>query len=1693
TLAGGIARTLIYTATVDRGAVGGTRLTNQAELVGSTLDNAVNDPSVERVLTTAASDTVTVVGATIAKTVAPAARTIGQTATFTATVTIPAKVTFYNLAVIDRLPAGFDRTTLTTDTVECVNADASTCDLNAEELVPEAQLDGSTLLGWNLGNATAATQARTVRITYSVAVKDLAGVTRGNALSNAAYAKWDSVAGPAPTSPSYSFTQGTPQPAVATVIVEEPLLAVDKTVSDTTPEPGQQFTYTIKVTNSNAANVSTAYNTLVTDTVPVGVVVKTPLPAGAILTGAGVNGGGTITWTVSGTILTGANKTLSYNAVLAPSASLTTAALTNTADITGYRSLPGSGRLYDGPSDPATVRPAFPVLTVTKTTPAGPVAYLGEDFLWRIEVKNTGGGRALSVDVSDALPPNWQYVIGTASVTVGSSATVATEPAIGIAGAVQTLSFNDIGDLGVGDTAVILLRARPLPAAATTPGVGASIKHTNTVVATATDATGAPGNAVGPYRGSGSADARIDSADVVMTKTHATPVIAGAGLSWRLTVSNSGPDQAVGPFTVADTVPTGAELVSATGTGWSCDINGRQVSCTRINGADTLNSGSSFPVITVVQRVPADTASGTTFANEATVDARTFDPNVPNNTDPDTAVVTTAADLAITKRLVGPMVAGREATYTLDVINRGPSVAQGTITVADAVPAGATFVSASGSGWNCALASGTITCQRAANLGVQVSAPQITVIVDVDQGRTSAVTNTATVSGPTTDPDPSNNSSTVEKVPDTSADLVMQKSSTAPVVAGSTGVYRLRVRNLGPSAAQAVTVVDPLPTGLTYQSFSSVTGSWSCSASGQSVTCSLSGAQDAGTTTEVDITVQASSGLSGDVTNTATVNSTTPDPDPSSNTDSDTSPPVTSADLSITKSHTAAAIAGSNLAFTLTVSNNGPSDSQGPITVTDVLPAQMSFVSASGTGWSCSHSSGTITCTRAATLVASADAPAITVVALIDPDAGPAQLANTAVVDPGPTEDPDLFNNTSTDEVEVRDSANVVLAKTVTGANPVTAGSSTLFAITVTNEGPSTADDVVVVDSLPAGFESASVSGSGWSCEPVVDLQISCRRDALAPGVAPALTVVAKVSPGTNDAAVLTNTASVTTATPGDDPADNEDSASVTVRTRADLVLTKTADAPRTEAGGSASFTIAVTNDGPSDTAGDIVVTDSLPPGLRYSDVTGPWDCVPGAVSPSGQQVVCTLANNAGIPAGGAAPDLTLLVEVDGATDPGDYTNTAEADSPTVDPDPSNNSDDADITVERVVDLSITKTHDPEPVIGQPVTFTMVVTNKGPSQARSVVSSDVLPAGLEPVSADGADDGWTCAVDGQRVSCALENPLEAGSSATYTVTATVLPSAYPQVTNTATTSSDIDDEDPSDNSAADRLIVPPLVDLSITKSHSGSFTVGSTGTYTLTVRNSGPTNDPGPITVTDDLPAGLSFVSASGTGWSCSRVGSTVTCIRAQGLAVDASSRISLKVAVGTAAEPGVTNTAVVSTPSAETDTQNNADDDPTEVLAAARLSVIKDLVGVKGREATYRITVTNKGPSTTTTPIVVTDSLPAGLSYVSASGEAWACAHRAPVVTCTYIDPMIKGLSASFTVVTTVAQSATGQIRNIAVATGGSPSSGTSTGSADLLLPTGSGTAKTGAAVAALLLAALAMLAAGAGLVRASRRKPNP
>ncbi len=167
--------------------------------------------------------------------------------------------------------------------------------------------------------------------------------------------------------------------------------------------------------------------------------------------------------------------------------------------------------------------------------------------------------------------------------------------------------------------------------------------------------------------------------------------------------------------------------------------------------------------------------------------------------------------------------------------------------------------------------------------------------------------------------------------------------------------------------------------------------------------------------------------------------------------------------------------------------------------------------------------------------------------------------------------------------------------------------------------------------------------------------------------------------------------------------------------------------------------------------------------------------------------------------------------------------------------------------------------------------------------------------------------------------------------------------------------------------------------------------VGGLGSllYTINVNNAGPSSASG-LSVVHTLPAGVTFSSATGTGWTCSAP-STVNCDLASLASGTAAAPLSVEVAVGPAGATltsGVTVSSSLSDPNASNDTASAST--TVNGVSQADLSsslTIDSATAVWGRPVTYTITVTDSGPDAVT-GATVSDSFPAGLLDVS-----WTCA----------------------------------------------------------------------------------------------------
>ena len=214
--------------------------------------------------------------------------------------------------------------------------------------------------------------------------------------------------------------------------------------------------------------------------------------------------------------------------------------------------------------------------------------------------------------------------------------------------------------------------------------------------------------------------------------------------------------------------------------------------------------------------------------------------------------------------------------------------------------------------------------------------------------------------------------------------------------------------------------------------------------------------------------------------------------------------------------------------------------------------------------------------------------------------------------------------------------------------------------------------------------------------------------------------------------------------------------------------------------------------------------------------------------------------------------------------------------------------------------------------------------------------TDVVPAGLTPISPIGTANGWSCAISGQTLTCTRSDALAAAASyPAIALSVNVANNAPASVINTASVSGG-GELNTANNAASDPTPITQVADLMISKTHTGDFAAGDVGrTYTITVSNTGSGPTAGSVTVIDSVPAGLTPTAPNVVvaGWSCSIFGQTVVCTRSDVLAAGSSyPPITLTVNVANNAAASVINRVSVSG-GGEINTANNTASDPTTVI----------------------------------------------------------------------------------------------------------------------------------------------------------------
>lgn len=839
---------------------------------------------------------------------------------------------------------------------------------------------------------------------------------------------------------------------------------------------------------------------------------------------------------------------------------------------------------------------------------------------------------------------------------------------------------------------------------------------------------------------------------------------------------------------------------------------------------------------------------------------------------------------------------------------------------------------------------------------------------------------------------PSQGAASLFQLATTDTNLVVSKSAYPSIAhVGDTVTFTVFVGNAGPSLAPAVTAYDSLPSGITLVSaipsqgsYNSNTGVWDI------------GILAAGASASLTITATVNIGQENKtITNTVSAfDAYAGDPYTNNNTASASVVIRPYADLAIAKSvDNLTPIDGSVVTFSIGVTNNGAA-SVAQASVLDILPAGLTYISSAASQGSYDNSIGIWSIGN----LAVGQSETLMIAVQVGPNA-PRVIVNTAQVFDAYTDDPYSLNNSAQATIIVTPVADLSITKTVNNMYPAVEENVT-YTITVTNSGPDNVSAAQVVDLLPTGLFFVSSSASQGSYDPITGLWTIGNINV---GGSATLSIIALVDISLAGQTVV-NTATVSDPYVSDVyQVHNAASATIFVKPLADLSITKLVDNTNPAVGEVVTYTIIVTNAGP-DTAFDISVVDQLPAGVSYV-ASAPSQ---GTYNPStGIWGVGALAN-------GASATLLLSASINFSAAGQTIVNTATVlDAYTPDIYSGGNTAQASLTVKQDAELVITKqVSEPRPIVGQVITYTVTVTNRGPNTALSVIVNDLLPVGLAYVSSS-PSQGTYDQLTGEWTVGSISN----GASATMLLFAQVAAGTESQtITNTATVfDAYVGDIYSGNNSASASITVIPATNLSITKTVDyPNPKVGDMITFSLHVANLGPTVALD-VMVSDVLPTGLSYLSSTASQGSYSVLDGTWTIGT---LAASSTATLQIVASVDlSAAGQTITNTATVFDPyTGDPYRENNTASATLVVQANANLVVTKAASPqspISDQPFSYTITVTNYGPNTAPA-VQVYDVIPVLLTYLSSSASQGSYDYASGLWS---VGTLVNGASATLTI----------------------------------------------------------------------------
>ncbi len=1298
-------------------------------------------------------------------------------------------------------------------------------------------------------------------------------------------------------------------------------LGVRMSVDDTVPLENQTVSYRITLTNGGPVE---ATGVQVTDLVPAGLTFLSATPS------QGTYDDQTGIWTV-GAMAWAARETL----VLA----LTTDVASGGATILNTATASATQLDSDATNDSDTVSIVVDDkvdIAVAKTVDNDRPKE-GEQVVFSIGVRNIDpSAQATNVSLTDVLPSGLTYVSD--NPTQGSYASGTGIWTIGTLDSdqVETLQLTASVDLGtVGNTI---------------------INTTSNLQVDQLDRNGA--NNTGTQ-----ALLVVDDIDFSLTKIvdDATPVEQGT-VVYTLTITNTSATLLGSSIQVTDLLPAGVTFVNGS------PSQGQYIFQTGVWNVGMLAAlGNATLDITAT----ADEGTGgSAIVNSASITGSDQpDPNATNDSDSAQIDVDPDADLALTVVVDDATPLEQDqVVYTLTISNPVGGAQATSVVVTDLLPAGVTYVSDVPSQGSYVDGTGVWTV-GALNAGSNATLA-ITASVDVGTGGQAIVNSGSITAADQPDPNGTNDSDTAQIDVDDNADLSVTKTvdddkpkETEQVV------FTITVANAsGGAQASNVSLTDLLPTGLTYFSDNPSQGSYVPGTGAWTV-----GTIDTGSNATLDITATVDVATIGQtIVNTANglaLDQT--DPNATNDSDSASLLVVDDIDLSIVVvADDVTPTEQSSVVYTITVTNTHATASATNVTVSDLLPAGVTYVSDVPSQGSYVDGTGVWT---VGTIAGLADAT-LDITVSVDVATGGTSIIDSASITGLDQPDPNATNDSDSVQIDVENDADLSVTKVVDDATP-TEQQTIVYTITVASPvGAAQATNVSLTDLLPSGVTYVSDNPSQGTYVPGTGVWTIGTVDASSNET---LEITATVDVATGGDAIV-NTANGLTLDQDDPAAGNDsDTAQIDVENDADLSVTKVVDDAVPAEQGTVVYTITVASPAGAAQATNVSLTDLLPTGVTYvSDVPSQGSYVPG----TGVWTIGTVDASSN-------ETLAITATVDVATGGSAIVNTANGLAlDQTDPNATNDSDTAQIDVENDADLAVTKVVDvPAPLESDTVIYTVTVANPvGGARATNVSLTDLLPSGVTYVSDVPSQGGYVSGTGVWTI-----GTIDAGSDATLDITATVdVATGGSAIVNTATLTA-LDQTDPNATNDSDtaQIDVDDEADLSVMKIVDDATPAEQQQVvYTITLENTAGGAQATNVSLTDLLPSGVTYVSDNPSQGSYVP-GTGVWTVGTVDTGNNATLGITASVDVGSGGDV-IANTATV-TALDQTDSTSANDSDQASITVEddADLSVTKvvdDATPTEQGTVVYTITVASPVGAAQATNVSLTDLLPSGVTYVS-------------------------------------------------------------------------------------------------------------